>query len=133
MLKDKAAERRGKLRTFGLLLGFFLAVVGWRLRAKGHPVFAPPLWALALASSAAAWFSPARLDGLERRWMGVARAIGRVNAFVVLTLVYYALLTPFAFVMRALAGDPLERAWGAGSYWKNRTSGEDKESYRRQF
>jgi hypothetical protein len=132
-MRDRAAERRKKLRTFGLILGLLLAVVGWRARVKGHPAAAVPLWVLALSATATAWAAPDKLDAVERRWMAAAKLIGKINTFIVLTIVYYFILTPFAVVMRMISGDPLDRAWGSGSYWKKRTSGEDLTSYERQF
>jgi hypothetical protein len=126
-------ERRKKLRTFGLILGVILAVVGWRLRVKGHAPWALAAWAAALASTAAAWLKPEALDGVERRWLFVALKIGRVNTYILLTIMYYLFLTPLALLMRAVSGDPLDRGWGPGSYWKKRTSGEDLKSYEKQF
>ncbi len=126
-------KRKKDLRIFGLVLGALLAFLGWRLKAKWHVSFASALWVLGAASAAAALAAPAALEPVERRWLVVARAVGKVNTFVMLLIVYYLVLTPFALVRRLWAGDPLERAWGPGSYWKKRTSGEDLTSYERQF
>jgi hypothetical protein len=126
-------KRRKDLRTFGLVLGALLAFFGWRLRVKWHVSFAPALWALGAASALTAMISPPALDPVERRWLVVAKILGKINTFVILTIVYYLVLTPFALARRAFGDDPLERAWGPGSYWKKRTSGEDLTSYERQF
>lgn len=126
-------KRRKDLRTFGLVLGALLAFSGLRLRVKWHVSFAPALWVLGAASALTALVSPPALEPVERRWLAVAKVLGKINTFVMLTIVYYLVLTPFAVVRRAFGGDPLERAWGPGSYWKKRTSGEDLKSYERQF
>jgi Saxitoxin biosynthesis operon protein SxtJ len=53
---------------------------------------------------------------LWRKWLVVAHAIGRVNSRIVMTLVYFVAMAPFALAVRWFA-DPLgvraQAAWRA--------------------
>lgn len=46
------------------------------------------------------------LKALWRQWLVVAHAIGRVNSHIVMMLVYFVFMTPFALALRWFA-DPL--------------------------
>jgi saxitoxin biosynthesis operon SxtJ-like protein len=54
------------------------------------------------------------LKTLWRKWLAVAHAIGRVNSRIVMTLVYFVAMAPFALAVRWFA-DPLrvraQAAW----------------------
>ena len=46
------------------------------------------------------------LKAIWRKWLMVAHAIGRVNSHIIMMLVYYVFMTPFAMAVRWFA-DPL--------------------------
>jgi saxitoxin biosynthesis operon SxtJ-like protein len=46
------------------------------------------------------------LKALWRKWLVVAHAIGRVNSHIIMMLVYFVFMTPFALVVRYFT-DPL--------------------------
>ena len=46
------------------------------------------------------------LKAIWRKWLVVAHAIGRVNSHIIMMLVYYVFMTPFAMALRWFA-DPL--------------------------
>jgi len=58
---------------------------------------------------------------LGRAWVRFARAVGRVNTTILLSLVFLTLVTPVALVRRLLRRDPLERRPdpATGSYWRD--------------
>ncbi len=58
------------------------------------------------------------MSGLWRAWTRLARRIGDVQARVLLTVFYYAVLGPFALALR-LRSDPLGLRPGAGG-WRDR-------------
>ena len=131
MKENKPDPKR--LRSFGLILGLLLAIFAWRYHHKGYAI-APWLFGIGLLSALTASMRPLWLAPVERNWMKVARVIARVNTFVILTLLYYLVITPLGLILRLTSGDPLSRAYGKeASYWKRRTSGEDLTSYERQF
>lgn len=56
-------------------------------------------------------------------WLVFAAALGTVNTRIILTLLYYAVLTPVAFIYRLTKGDVIgikRRAAGAESLWHSR-------------
>jgi saxitoxin biosynthesis operon SxtJ-like protein len=46
------------------------------------------------------------LKAIWRKWLVVAHAIGRVNSHIIMMIVYYVFMTPFAMAVRWFA-DPL--------------------------
>ena len=58
-------------------------------------------------------------------WMTFAKALGKINALVLLTLVYFLLIGPAALVLRILGKDLLDcTAGNEPSYWYKRESEE---------
>ncbi|MGI8783349.1 MAG: SxtJ family membrane protein [Acidobacteriota bacterium] len=98
-------------RKFGLVVGALFCVIGlWPLLWRGHP---PRWWAVApgLALAIAGLLAPMVLGPLYRVWMGLAQVLGWINTRIVLGLVYFALITPTAMVLRLLGKDPLNRCY----------------------
>jgi hypothetical protein len=54
------------------------------------------------------------LRALGRAWIPVARRIGHLQAYLMMTVVYFVFIAPFAYAARAFA-DPL--SLGAGATW----------------
>lgn len=123
------------LRAFGLILAGLLGLLGRKLYMRGWAA-GPALWAVCLVLVVLALARPRLLEPLVRRWMKVARVLAFVNTFVVLAVVYYVLLTPFALILRLRSRDPLEeKPNDAPSYWKprDRREAEGLTAYERQF
>ncbi|MBI5244676.1 MAG: hypothetical protein HY922_13490 [Elusimicrobia bacterium] len=129
---DPGADLR-RLRNFGFLMGGVLVALSWPLGRKGFAA-APYFLALGGLGILAALARPSALEPFERYWMKFARALGRINTAVILTLLYYLVLTPYGFLMRLFTGDPVDRGFekDAASYWKRREPVE-RISYERQF
>ena len=122
-----------KLRSFGLIMAGFLALVAlscWR-HARALPW--PVSLGAAAAFLAAALTAPSGLAPLEEKWMALARVLGRINAAIILTLLYYVLISPIAWLMRRFGGDPLELDYEGESYWRPIKTGEDLSRYEKQF
>jgi len=123
MTSHRASRPRRSLRAereFGLLVGVVLAALGgwWVYRSK-FPVLAPYFVGggalLALLGAAA----PRALAWPYRLWMGLAEQLARVVTFLVLSIVYFLVVTPIGLFKRATGWDPLERrAAPAASYWR---------------
>lgn len=98
------------LRKFGLLTGGIISLVFGTflplLRHKAIPtwpwVFAVFLWALAI-------LAPERLHIIYRAWMRVGEVLGRINTAIILSIVYYLIVTPMGLTMRAFGRDPMLR------------------------
>jgi hypothetical protein len=74
-----------------------------------------------------------RLKRLWARWTVIAHAIGNFQARVLLTLFYFAIVPPFALIVK-LAKDPLRLRPPRGeSFWIARPPADPAEAGRRQF
>lgn len=99
-------DRHG-LRRFGLVTGAILAGLfglAFPLLA-GRPL---PVWPWAVAGVLAAWAlaAPGSLKPVYRGWMRVGMAVGWVNTRVLLTLVFFVVVTPMGLVMRLFGRRP---------------------------
>ena len=58
----------------------------------------------------------------------VAKAIGRVQTWLILTLFYFVVLAPVALIFRCLA-DPLQLRGSTRSGWRTRTESADRRAW----
>ena len=124
---------RKDLVKFGVTLGIFFAVLAFFLFWRGRGLKVPLLCASGFFFFfAAAW--PGFLRPAQKVWMALALVMGRIVSSVILTLVFYFLLTPIGVFLRITGKDFLEKDWKRrrNTYWLDR-SPKDKMSYERQF
>lgn len=128
---------RKALRNFGLLMACVLLLAGgwlwWKSTASGPCVLGSAAL-LALIGLTV----PAVLKPFYKGWMILAVMMGWVMTRVVLTLVYYFVLTPIAFLGRVFGEQFLQlkikRSGETTSYWIRRSGPPRKKSdYERQF
>ena len=96
------------------------------------------LWLLgtAAALAALAGAAPAALRPLHAVWIPVGRGIARALTWLLLTIVFVVVVTPYGLVARILRKDPLEREIdrSRSSYWHHRTDGPfDRERMKKQY
>ncbi len=124
---------RHDLRVFGIGLGIilaFFAFLSWRKAGAAWP------YELALAAVCALlgglW--PMALKPVYGPWMKAVGFIGKVNTWLIMGILYYAIITPYAFLARLIGGDLLdEKMRDRESYWHLREGTPEPESYRHQF
>jgi hypothetical protein len=123
------------LRKFGLMVGGVFAALGllflWRHKAF-YPYFLGP--GAALVVTGLVW--PRALKWVYVAWMSVAFVLGFVMAHVILTLLFFLVITPMGLVARLTGKDflslKLDRA--AKSYWLPRPQKpKHAADYERQF
>lgn len=95
-------------------LGFALGVVGAGLVIAGLLV-------------------PSALGPTFRAWMRLAAAINRVTSPVVLGVLWFVVITPFALLSRALGRRSLARPVAGTSRWTARLAGKRRSDMQRQF
>ena len=103
------------LRSFGLLVGGIWGVIGLLpLVLRREP---PRLWALGLMAVLAGLglVLPRALRHPYRWWMALGHALGWINSRILLSLVFYLLITPMGFVMRLFGRDPMHRRFDSGA------------------
>ena len=116
---------RKELRTFGISLGVVCLIWAGILWWRGHGGPIPWLVGAAPVLVLLGLLAPIALWPLHRVWMPVAKFIARVLTWLLLTLAYYLVFTPFGIVMRILGKDPLHRRFrpDAATYWETRDDG----------
>ncbi len=106
-------------RQFGAMLAVFcLGMAAYRAWRHGETPIAWGAVGIAFAGFAVAW--PAGLRPLLTVWLWLAVILNKIFSTLLLTLTFYAILTPIALVRRLVAQDPLHRKWDrdAASYWQ---------------
>ena len=122
------------LRRFGLMVGAVFLLLGgllvWRHRAAGWP-FVSIGTALILTGALA----PAALKWIYAVWMMLAVMLGWVVTRVLLTIVFFLVVTPVGLLQRAFGKRSIEVAFktGEASYWQSRTASPAPEEYEKQF
>ena len=126
---------RAELRKFGLLVGGIFALLGTVSWLRGHEIPPKVLWALGALLITPGVVAPALLAPIQRAWMSGAMVLGYVNTRIILSLLFYVMLTPIGIVRR-LFGDPMNRSLReeTRSQWiKRYPEPPDLARYERQF
>jgi hypothetical protein len=99
-------------------VGGILAVLGAALLARHRALPAGVALGLGGALLALAALRPALLSAPHRAWLALAKALGRVNSAVFLTITFFLVLTPLGLVLRLFGRDELRRRGAApASMW----------------
>lgn len=106
--RAKDLETTGVLAAAALVIGLL----------TGHKW---PYW-LALALLCTGLFLKTAASRISSAWMSFAEVLGRINSRIILSAVFYLVLTPVAFLFRLFSGDYLVQARksGDGSYYHPR-------------
>ncbi len=124
------------LRKFGMLVGMILMLLGAWFFYRGKPaspfVFCPGVLLFFLGL-----LFPGTLLCVYLPWMGIGLALGFVVSQVLLTLLFFLLVTPLGLFGRIIGKDFLRKKLDrdAASYWIARTPRAEPapETYLRQF
>ena len=115
---------RKELRNLGLMFCgalFVVAVLAWLKDRSSWP------WWTAGGVLFAAWglLWPATLWPLHKAWMGLAAVLGYVSMRIVLTSIFYLMITPIGIFLRLSGKDFMDRKRGnEDSYWHIRSDEE---------
>ncbi len=137
MLTDIRNIKSGKhdLRKFGITVGIVLCILGglllWRGREYCRYLFYAGGAFLVLGAAA-----PAVLWPIQKVWMTVAVVLGWIMTRVILSILFYLVITPTGLLSRIFGKRFLDLDFGGkrDSYWipKKKTH-LDKSDYERQF
>ena len=128
-------ETEKDLRKFGLTVGGVLAIIAAVLFyfAKPSVVYFAIIGGILILLGFA---FPQILKHLNKIWMGMAIVLGFVMSRVILTILYYLVLTPIAFLARLFGKKFMELKYDKSSktYWEKRPITQKKQiDYERQF
>ena len=111
------------LKKFGFSIGLVLLIIAAYLFWKDKPAFSylasAGILLILLGKFLPGWLSP-----IYRVWMAFALVMGFIMTRVILTVVFFGLITPMALVAKLLRKDLLSERWNpdAESYWVKRAA-----------
>ena len=110
------------LRRFAFTIAIPMILLAVLSAWRGHTFPPALLGGAAVALLGLGLASPAILRPVHRFWMGMAEALGWFNTRLLLSLVYFLMMTPIGIVMRMVGRDPLNRRLNdRPSYWLKTT------------
>ena len=120
-------------RKFGLVVGgafLLLALLLWR---RTHVTAATVAGAVGAALFLGGLAVPGQLGPVYRAWMGLAKAISKVTTPIVMSIIFFLVLTPAGFLVRLFGHRPLVHSRSAGTYWHSRPEGDRRGAMDHQF
>jgi hypothetical protein len=122
-------------RSFGNVMAVVFVVIGaWPLLFEG-----PPRWWSLIAAAlfcGLALLRPALLAPLNRLWFRFGLLLNKIISPLVMGLLFYGLITPYAYILRWLGKDLLRLRLdpSADNYWiERKPPGPAPETIKRQF
>ena len=104
---DEKMIAQKQLRSFGLLMaGLFLVIGLWPLVLRGEAI---RTWGVGISGvwGFVALTMPNLLTPVYTIWMKFAEKLGWFNTRVILSLIFFVVVTPISFVMKACRKKPL--------------------------
>jgi hypothetical protein len=111
MHNNNAPVNVTELRKFGFIFaGILIFLLGLLIPYwKHHEIRAWPFYiGLPVATLAAIW--PAALRPLYVVWMKFGAVMGFINTRIIMSIFFFVLLTPIAWIFKLLGKDPMARA-----------------------
>ncbi len=134
---SKLNQEPDALRKFGITICIVLSLIGGLVYLKGaHPLRALVFWAVSSVFLLMAFVIPGALKLIYKIWMGIAFVLGWFMSRLILTILFYGVVTPIGVLMRLTGRDTLDRKIDkeTSSYWIRRPhSAFMKEKYTRLF
>ncbi|MGD8404126.1 MAG: SxtJ family membrane protein [Anaerolineales bacterium] len=128
-------SEKSDLRKFGITIGLFLMILAGVLFWRGKETFEIFLVS-GLALLALGLTIPVVLKPIYWIWMILAVILGWVMTRVILSLLFYIVITPIGFFSRLSGNRFLDLEWDKSkdTYWNYRTTNQlNREDYERQF
>jgi polyferredoxin len=126
---------RKKLRDFSFIISIALTFVGLYFVWKGNNFLYLYYLSIAITILLLGLILPKVLTPLYYPWMVLAISLGFIMTRLILTILYYCVITPIGLLSRLLGKHFLELKWDHSqtSYWNKRRESLSKQSYERQF
>ena len=125
-----------RLRSFGSLLAVFAPVFGallwWRV---GRVEAGAAVWLAGGVLTAIYWLVPGSRRLIFVVWAYAAFPIGWTVSHVLMALIFYLVVTPIGWLVRAAGHDPLRRGFdpSARTYWVPHARSGDVGRYFKQY
>jgi hypothetical protein len=134
-MMSSSSTETSEIRRFGLFAALFFGVLLGIALWRHRPFLSYTFGGLFLCGLCFACF-PEFVRPIYKQWLKVSRSIGKVNTLILLTLMYYLVITPVALIKRTLGGKPLPTKPDktAASYWVSRPEpGQPKERFLKRY
>jgi multisubunit Na+/H+ antiporter MnhG subunit len=128
-------ETKRDLRKFGFSVGIVIALIGVLLFYSDRASYFY-FWLAALLLLIPAAVSPSVLRPLNKIWMTFAIILGWFMTRVILSILFYFVLTPIGWIAKIIGKEFLDINWKrkSDSYWiKRKKINMEKIDYERQF
>lgn len=125
---------KGKLRKFGLLVGSIFILIGSIPVVKGKDLNFY-LIIIGAIMVLIAFVAPKILSLVYKVWMKISNILGRINSFLILSMIFYLILTPIGIVMRIFRINSRKfiYKWRKDSYWLKSARNSTRENMRKMF
>ena len=122
------------IRSFGITMGIILFIISGLLMYYNKEIY-QVIGIIALTFVGLGLILPAVLKPLYFVWMTFAAILGWVMTRVILSLVFYLIITPIGLLTRLIGEDFLAlKKTDSDSYWNYRDSAEElNQDYEKQF
>lgn len=95
---------KDQLKKFGYVVGFIFLIIGIYPIIKSHVFkFSIPI-CIGLSLVLLAIIFPTILKPFYYVWMKVGFFLGKINSYIILSLIYYLILTPTGWLKRIISG-----------------------------
>jgi hypothetical protein len=125
-----------KLRKFGFTMGGIFAALGFIIFFRKTHFSYALFFTFALIFISAGAGYPKILAPVYKIWMAFATCLGWVMTRLILTVLFFIVVTPIGILARVSGKDFLNLKFDdcAGSYWIKRAAAEDgRKNYEKQF
>ena len=131
----KIRSGRKELREFGITIGIVLLILSGIALWRGKASF-PYFGSFGIAFIALGLVAPGILAPLQKIWMALSVVIGFFMSRLILTALFYGVMTPIGLLTRLIGKDLLDQRLykDKSSYWREYAAADkDKESYENQY
>lgn len=132
--KSLTLTEKGELRKFGLIVGCIFLALGLSpiLKGKDSNLF---LIIPALILIFFALVLPNVLSPFYKVWMRLGRILGKINSFLILSMIFYFVFVPFGIIQRMFKknSEKFAHKTGKDSYWIKKAASNSKSDMKRTF
>ena len=130
----KGDERKQARKTALVVASVLGALAAWNVH-RGRPLVAETLGGISAVLLILGLLLPAVAVYFHRGWMAIAGVLGYINSRILLSLIYFLVITPFGQIRGWMGKDPLSRRGARrGGYWIPREiQSQSKEQFERTF
>ncbi|MBN1783077.1 hypothetical protein JW948_18220 [bacterium] len=117
----KIKSDKKELRKFGITVGIIVGILGTYVFLRHRPNYLI-LWIISAGCLVPAFVFPAVLWPFHKIWISLSIVLGFIMTRVILSILFYVIMTPLSLISRLFGKDYLDCKWNpqAESYWNIR-------------